>query len=98
MMLHGEHERSWSLDEVCDSLACPPSWATAQLERMGGAGLVEVADGEWRFAPATGELEQATRALATAYRLHPRDVVRFVFATPGRELKQSRRARRSSVE
>jgi hypothetical protein len=92
LLLRAERDRSWSVDEICKGLGCPPSWASTQLEGMGRAGLFEAVEGEWRFAPATDELEDATRALAAAHRRNPRDVVRFVFATPGR------RARRSSVE
>jgi hypothetical protein len=87
MLLHAERDRSWQVDEICETLGCPRSWALAQLEAMAGAGLLEPEDGEWRFAPASPELEQATEALQEAYRLHSREVVRFVFATPGRDLK-----------
>jgi hypothetical protein len=55
---------------------------------MTGAGLLVAADSKWRFAPASTELEDATAALEEAYRLQSRDVVRFVFATPGRDLKE----------
>ena len=92
LLPHADGDRSWSVDEVCERLGCPPSWASTQLEAMGRAGLFKAVDGEWRFAPATIEIEDSTRALASAYRRDPRSVVRFVFATPGR------RAHRSSVE
>lgn len=88
MLLHAERDRPWGVDDICEALACPPSWAEAQLEAMEDAGLVGRAGSEWRYAPATAELEQATDALQEAYRLQSRDVVRFVFATPGRDLKE----------
>ena len=88
MLLHAERDRSWSLEEICEALACPRSWAVAQLEAMTSGGLLASADGRWRFSPASTELERATAALEEAYRLHSRDVVRFVFATPGRDLKE----------
>jgi hypothetical protein len=85
IMLHAERDRSWSVDEICEALACPQSWAVAQLEAMAGGGLLAPVDGGWRFAPVGSELEEATAALEEAYRLQPRDVVRFVFATPERD-------------
>jgi hypothetical protein len=88
MLLHAERDRSWSVAEICDALACPPSWAAAKLDGMSDAGLVQAAGTTWRFAPATSELEHTTAALQEAYRLHSRDVVRFVFAAPGRDLKE----------
>ena len=88
MLLRAEHDRSWSVDDVCEALACPRSWAIAQLEVMTSAGLLASADGRWRFEPASNDLEHAAAALEEAYRLHSRDVVRFVFATPGRDLKE----------
>jgi hypothetical protein len=87
MLLHAERDRSWRVDEICEALGCPRSWAITQLEAMAGAGLLQPDDGEWRFAAASPELEHATEALQEAYRLHSREVVRFVFATPGHELK-----------
>lgn len=88
MLLRAERDRPWSVDEICEALGCPRSWAVAQLEVMTHAGLLAPADGRWRFAPASTELEHATAALEESYRLHSRDVVRFVFATPGRDLKE----------
>jgi hypothetical protein len=88
MLLRAERDRSWSVDEICETLACPRSWAVAQLEVMERAGLLAPADGKWQFAPTSTELEHATAALEESYRLHSRDVVRFVFATPGRDLKE----------
>lgn len=88
ILLHAERDRSWDVDEICEALACPRSWAVAELDAMESAGLFASADGKWRFAPATTELEHATAALEEAYRLQSRDVVRFVFATPGRDLKE----------
>ena len=87
MLLHAESDRSWSVGEICDALGCPPSWAEAQLAAMDEGGLVEGAGDSWRFAPANTELAEATAALHEAYRLQSREVVRYVFATPGRDLK-----------
>ena len=88
MLLHAERERSWGVDEICEAIACPRSWAVAQLELMASAGLLAPADGRWRFAPASSDLEHAAAALEESYRLHSRDVVRFVFAGPGRSSAQ----------
>ena len=88
VMLHAERDRGWSVDEICEALGCPPSWAVAELDAMARAGLLERTDGNWRFSPSTDELEQAVAALQEAYRLQSRDVVRFVFSTPGRDLQE----------
>lgn len=88
MLLHAERDRSWSVEEICDALGCPRAWAETQLAALRHGGLLERGEAGWRFAPATAELEQATGALQDAYRLHSREVVRFVFATPGRDLKE----------
>jgi hypothetical protein len=80
MLLHAERDRSWSVEDVCEALACPPTWAAAQLETMTTGGLLVRAGGTWRFSPASRELENATAELEDAYRRHPRDIVRFVFA------------------
>lgn len=84
LLLHAERDRSWAPEEICDALQCPRRWALTQLEAMVRGGLLEPDDGEWRFAPASDELERATAALQEAYRRDSRAVVRFVFATPSR--------------
>ena len=88
MLLHAERDRAWSVDEICEALGCPSTWAIAQLDAMGEAGLVAQDGNGWHFAPSTAELDDATAALQEAYRLQSREVVRFVFATPGRDLKE----------
>jgi DNA-binding IclR family transcriptional regulator len=88
VMLHAERDRGWSVAEICDALGCPQSWAVAQLEAMARAGLLERTGGTWHFSPDSAELEEATAALQEAYRLQSREVVRFVFSTPGRDLQE----------
>jgi hypothetical protein len=88
VMLHAERDRGWSVAAICEALGCPKSWAVAQLAAMARAGLLERTDGKWHFSPESAELEQATAALQEAYRLQSRDVVRFVFSTPGRDLQE----------
>jgi len=88
MLLHAERDRSWSVRDICDALTCPASWAEARLDAMADAGLIQREGDRWRYAASNTELEQATSALQEAYRLHSREVVRFVFATPGRDLKE----------
>lgn len=88
MLLRSDRERGWAPDDVCETLRCPPSWASMQLEALRGAGLVDEVGGRWRFAPADAELEQATDALAEAYATRKADVVRLVFAAPNRDLEE----------
>lgn len=83
MLVRADRDRSWGVDEVCEALACPRSWAATHLEAMASAGLLEQAGDRWRFAPAEPELEHATAALEQAYRLRAGEVVRFVFEPPG---------------
>ncbi|MGH2947192.1 MAG: hypothetical protein ACRDPC_13210 [Solirubrobacteraceae bacterium] len=80
VLLHSDRARSWSVQEVCETLWCPDTWAEIQLEALRTGGLAEVQDGRWRFAPAEPALERATDALADAYRTRKADVVRLVFA------------------
>lgn len=91
VLLHAERERSWSAEEICAELGCPPGWAATQLSAMERAGLVQRDGDRWRFAVATTALEQVTEEISEAYRLHARELVRFVFATAGRSDKHARR-------
>lgn len=85
--LRSEPERRWSVDELCERVECPPSWAQLQLDAMRDGGFVE-SDGEgWRYAPADARRREAVDALDEAYRLHTRDVLRFVFTRAARDLQ-----------
>jgi len=83
MLLHGDPERTWSPEVLCEALRCPPSWPTARLEAMAAAGLVARDGTGWRFQPADDDLQRAADALAHEYRLRTREVVRFIFSAPG---------------
>ena len=87
MLLHSDPERAWSPEEVCETLQCPASWASLQLEALRAAGLAAESGGRWRWAAATPELERAADALAEAYRTRKADVVRLVFSQPSRDLQ-----------
>jgi hypothetical protein len=95
LTLRARPDRVWSEHALCEVLECPPSWAELQLRAMTAAGLVEaVADG-WRFAPADAGRKQAVDALDEAYRLHSREVLRFIFTNPAHEPEAFTAARRS---
>lgn len=83
MLLHGDRERVWSSEELCDVLRCPPNWPTARLQAMAAAGLVVRDETGWRFHPADDVVERAADDLAHEYRARTRDVVRFIFSAPG---------------
>lgn len=87
LTLHSEPERLWSVDELCERLECPPSWAQLHLDVMRDGGFVAPDGDGWRYAPADARRREAVDALDEAYRLHTREVLRFVFTRAGDDLR-----------
>lgn len=87
LTLHSEPERLWSVDDLCDRVECPPSWAQLHLEVMRDGGFVEPDGDCWRYAPADARRRDAVDALDEAYRVHTRDVLRLVFTRAADDLQ-----------
>jgi hypothetical protein len=68
LLLHGGRDRSWSADELCQSVRCPESWIEGQLVQLIALELLaEVEYGRYeyrrgrRFGPAVDEIAHACR-------------------------------------
>jgi hypothetical protein len=80
MLLHAQGDRAWTGEEVSAALGSPVAWASLQLQRLEGAGLLTRENGGWRSRPRTGAQRDTLDALAELHRTRRRDLVRFVFA------------------
>ena len=78
MLLEADRARAWSLDELCDRLRCPRSWAESRLHAMIGAGLLAGDEGRYACAPSRPELDEALQALALAHRDRPEDLMKMI--------------------
>lgn len=87
LTLRSAPEQTWSVDDMCAAIECPASWAQIQLDSMTAAGFAEALGAGWRYAPIDTQRREAVDALDEAYRLQTRDVLRFVFAGAGDELR-----------
>lgn len=78
MLLEADRARAWPLDELCDGLRCPRSWAEPRVHAMVAAGLLVEREGRYACAPSTPELDAALQALALAHRDRPQDLTQVV--------------------
>jgi hypothetical protein len=78
MLLDGDRTREWRVEEICDALRCPRSWAERRLSAMAGAGLLVAEQGRYKCAPASRELDHALRALERAHRTQRADLLTVI--------------------
>jgi hypothetical protein len=88
LLLHGERERDWSVDELCRALRCPRAWAEDQLARLAAIGLVaDVGDGRYEYRRGR-QYGPAVDEIARACRRDRAEVTRLVFARATRRQSQ----------
>ena len=68
MLLEDDRSRSWEVDEICDRLRCPRSWVEPRLDALAAAELLAEAQGRYRCAPSSAELDEALEAISHAHR------------------------------
>lgn len=90
VLMREDPGRWWTVDDVCNTLRCPPRWAVVHLEGMQEGGLLEAsgdAPRRYAFRPRDGQLGSAVDELAEAYSTRTGDVVKLIFSLPGPELR-----------
>jgi hypothetical protein len=81
LLVHRERQRDWGLEELCQVLRCPAAWAETQLVGFAAIGLVDEADGRFRYR--AGQHGRAVDQIARACRHERAGVVRLIFAGSG---------------
>lgn len=78
ILLKGEPERDWTLDQIVAELRANPALAGDCLAALQRAGLVQERDGVARYAPASPGLAILADALQDAYRQRPVSLVNLI--------------------
>jgi DNA-binding IclR family transcriptional regulator len=79
LRLRATGPRPQDVEELCAALESPRKWTLLQLDSLARAGLIEHAEGRWRYAPRSAELAAAVDDLAEAWRRDSSVVSRWVF-------------------
>jgi hypothetical protein len=94
LLVRGDPERWWALEEVAVALHCPVGWASLELKRLRSSGLVEMdADRRYSFRPHSARLAGAVDALAEAYSAHTPEIVRLIFSADSPRARAGDRSR-----
>jgi hypothetical protein len=84
LLVHARRDRDWSVQELCDNLRCPDSWAADQIARLQALELlVEVEPQRYRFKRGRRH-GAAVDEIARACRRDRAEVTRAIFARPAR--------------
>ena len=82
LLLRGAVDKNWTASEVARALVMQTPSVEIWLEKMAGRGLVAAADGRYRFAPPTAEVERTIDGLAESYARYRVAVIAAIFSKP----------------
>ena len=94
MLLEDDRTHSWGVDEICDALRCPHSWAAPRLDALAAAGLLAEDQGRYTCAPSSVELDEALAAIAHAHRTRLEQLTAVVVSPRRRRALAAVRAQR----
>jgi hypothetical protein len=88
LILHRDRARAWTAEALVLELRSSPVLVTGALRALCSAGLaVEEADGQYRYQPATLELDGVVQQLARAYAEFPIAVAKAIYAAPSDKIQ-----------
>jgi hypothetical protein len=99
LLLRGAADKEWTAREVARALVSQVDSAGAWLEVMAGSGLLRKAEGGYRYAPPSAEVERTVDALAESFAKYRVTVIALIFSKPSdrvRLFSDAFRIRRSS--
>jgi hypothetical protein len=88
LFLRREKARSWTADELIHELRASLPIVTDALSMLQKTGFVnETAKGEYRFWPASPELDRTANELADAYANFPAAVTEAIWSAPNAKIR-----------
>lgn len=90
LLLRSESARTWTAAELANELKIDPAFAAAQLEKFHHRKFLartDQADGAYRYAPASPELDAAVASVAATYATHRVSMIALIFSKPTSTLK-----------
>ena len=87
LLLRRRSDRSWTADELIRELRSSRSVVAENLATFLQAGLATEEEGQFRYAPASAELDRIVHELEMAYAERPTAVVKAIMAAPSDKLQ-----------
>ena len=90
LFLQREASRAWRIEEVAQAMATngvSRPIAAKQIEAFQGAGLVTLADGGYRYQPASAHVAGLVEALAMAHKERPVSLIRLIYYLRGHKIQ-----------
>jgi hypothetical protein len=82
LLLRGAADKSWTAQEVARALVMQQPSAAGWLEQIAGRGLLAAADGRYRYAPPSADIEETVDRLAESYAKYRVAVIGLIFSRP----------------
>ena len=85
LLLAAQPAKVWTPTELAQELRIDPAWVDAQLQTMGGRGVIAVTEESpvgFRYEPRTPALAETVRELAQAYADRRVTVIGLIFSKP----------------
>ena len=90
LLLRERPDRSWTAAELAQDLKIDVTWAGAQLAKLAGDKILQPDSaniGQYRYAPASPEMDAVIGEVANAYASHRVTIIGLIFSKPTSTLK-----------
>ena len=90
LLLRERPDRSWTAAELAQDLKIDVTWAGAQLAKLAGDKILQPDNaniGQYRYAPASPEMDAVIGEVANAYASHRVTIIGLIFSKPTSTLK-----------
>lgn len=90
LLLRDRPHRSWTAAELAQDLKIDPTWASGQLAKLAGSNILRSDSGDsgqYRYAPASPEMDAVIVDVANAYASHRVTMIGLIFSKPTSTLK-----------
>jgi hypothetical protein len=90
LLLRERPERSWTAAELAQDLKIDAAWAGGQLGKLAADKILQRGgenSGQYRYAPASPEMDAVIGEVANAYASHRVTIIGLIFSKPTSTLK-----------
>lgn len=88
LLLYARPESYCSAADVARELRIAADWTDAALAKLAAAGILEIQNNTYRYAPRTEELRQTVASLARIYEDRRVTIVSMIFSKPPDPIRQ----------
>lgn len=88
LLLQSRPEARCSAADIARELRIDPTWTAAAMSKLAGAGILEMAEGSFRYAPRSELMHQTILSLAHEYSERRVSIIGLIFSRPPESIRK----------